>query len=81
MKDFSLGAKFDGSLNAMKKARYYLMLIKPDERVVGVSSAIGILGAAIAHMETHDEAAYVSQICAEEPWPPTFPKEVKTNAT
>ena len=81
MKDFSLGAKFDGSLNAMKKARYYLMLIKPDDRVGGVSNAIGILGSAIAHMETHDEAAYVAAICAEEKWPPEFPKEAKTNAT
>jgi hypothetical protein len=73
--DFSLGGKWDAMLYAMKEARYYLMLRKSEERSFGESTAIGILGVAIAHAETHDNDAYVKQICAVEPWPPTYPEK------
>lgn len=79
-KDFSLGEKWDAMLYAMKEARYYLMLRKDGERSFGETTAIGILGVAIAHAETHDEAEYVKRICEQESWPPTHPERVTTNA-
>lgn len=71
--DLSLGGKWDAMLDALKKARYHLMLIEPEKRAVAVSNAIGIMGRAIAHAEASDKEQYVAAICAKEDWPPERP--------